>query len=166
MKVRLLALSLVGVSALSFAGNSLRSEIEAENRTINATMKNKDIAAFKKAVAGHIAPGFKYSEDGKNWMSFDQMVSTMGQGFSMYSKITKVESKVLWVKESGNSGSSSENDLMEGIMNGPDKRTHKAVFAGTATDTYKKINGKWMMATMIMKTTKMTMDGKPMPMGK
>lgn len=36
-------------------------------------------------------------------------------------------------------------------------------FQGTSNETFKKVNGKWLMASMDIKTDKMTMDGKPMP---
>ncbi len=126
-------------------------------------MMKKDIEGFKKIVKGGVTPDFKYSEGGPS-MGFDEMVAGMKQGFAMYSKITKTTTKLVSVKEKGNDGTAVEKHTMVGMMMGPDKKSHKVVFAGTSDETYKKVGKKWLMASMTMKTDKMTMDGKPMPM--
>ena len=146
---------------------SLKSQIRKVDGPICKAMMRKDIEGFKKIVKGATTPDFKYSEGGPA-MGFDDMIQGMKQGFAMYSKITKAETKLVSVKEKGTEGSSVEKHTMVGMMMGPDKKSHKVAFMGTSNSTYKKVNGKWLMASMNMKTDKMTMDGKPMaapPMG-
>ena len=167
MKVQLLALTVVGLASLGQA-QSLKSEIQKMNKPIKNAMMKKDINQFSKVVKGGVTSDFKYSEDGRS-MTFDQMLAGMKQGFAMYSKITKADTKLVKVSEKGMMGTAVETHTMEGMAMMPnDKKPHKIVFVGTSNETYKKINGKWKMASMAMKTTKMTMDGKamtPPPMG-
>jgi len=162
MKARALLFVLVATAAMANA-QSLKSQIHKMNGPISKVMMKKDIDGFKKIVQNSVTPDFKYSEDGRS-MSFDQMVDGMKQGFAMYSKVTSAKTKVVSVKEKGNDGTAVEQHTMKGITMGPDKKSHKVVFVGTSNETYKKVNGKWLMATMEMKTDKLTMDGKAMPM--
>jgi hypothetical protein len=162
MKAVAFALTLVALTGACYA-QSLKSQIKAMNKPIRAAMMKKDIDGFAKVVKGGITPDFKYSENGQA-MSFDQMLDGMKQGFAMYSKITKADTHLVKVSEKGAMGSAIEKHVMEGTGMGPDKKAHKMAFMGTSIETYKKVKGKWMMASMNMKTDKMTMDGKAMPM--
>jgi len=160
MKVQLLALTVVGLASLGQA-QTLKAEIQKMNKPIKKAMMKKDINAFKKVVKGGVTSDFKYSEDGRS-MGFDEMVAGMKQGFSMYTKISRADTKLVKVSEKGTMGTAVEQHVMEGMMMGPDKKAHKVAFMGTSNETYRKVKGKWMMASMAMKTDKMTMDGKPM----
>ena len=162
MKARSLIFVLLAAAAMANA-QSLKSAIHKVDGPVCRAMMKKDIKGFEKIVKPAVTPDFKYSEGGPA-MGFDEMIAGMKQGFAMYSKITKAQTKLVSVKENGSMGSSVEKHTMVGMMMGPDKKSHKVVFAGTSNSTYKKVNGKWLMATMNMKTDKMTMDGKPMPM--
>ena len=93
------------------------------------------------------------------------MVSGIRMGLSAYTKMTQVSMTVLSAKERGDKGSVVERQMMDGIVMGPDKKAHKMSYVGLSTETYRKVNGQWKMATMSVKTDKMTMDGKPVPMG-
>lgn len=164
MKASLVLLALAVIPATSLAGSSLKSQVEAMNKPIDAAFKKKDIAAFTRVVKGGMTPDFKYIDDGSKPMDYDHMVAGMKQAFAVYQKITKVETSVLSVKEKGNAGTAVERHTMEGLVAGPDKKPHKMVFVGTSTETFRKVHGMWLMASMSMKTDKMTMDGKPMSM--
>jgi hypothetical protein len=162
MKASAFTILFVAVTAVSQA-QSLKSQIQAMDKPIRSAMMKRDINAFEKTVKGGITPDFKYWEDGRS-MAFDQMISNMKQGFLMYKKVTKVNTKLMSVKEKGTMGSAVEKHMMEGVITGPDKKSHTMSFVGTSNDTYKKVNGKWKMASMTMKTDKMMMDGKAMNM--
>jgi len=165
MKAALLILALVTVPVASFAEASLKSQIAAMNKPVDAALKARDINAFTKAVTGGMTPDFKYIDDGTKPQSFEGMIAGMKQGLSVYKEITKVSTSVVSAKQKGNMGNAIERHVMEGVVFGPDKKPHKMVFLGTSTETFRKVKGKWMMASMSMKTDKMTMDGKPMSMG-
>ena len=163
MKASALIVLFAAVTAIGQA-DSLKSEIQKINRPITNAIKHKDVAAFKKVVKGGVTPDFKYVDDG-HAMNFDQMIEGMKQGFAMYSTFTKVEAKIVSVSEKGSAGTAVEKHTMVGTMLDPKtKKNHVVAFEGTSDETFKKVNGKWLMASMAMKTDKMTMDGKPMPM--
>lgn len=162
MKAHIFAIGLVALSAT--AGASLKSEIEAINKPIKAAFMARDVDGFKKVIQPHMTPDFKYTE-GDRTMNFDQMIEGIKQGFSMYSKMTHVSMAVLSVKEHGDKGTAVERQAMNGVVKGPDKKDHKTSYVGLSTETYRKVNGEWKMASMSIKMEKMTMDGKPMPMG-
>lgn len=166
MKTRLALLALVALPAIVLAGDtSLKSQIEALNRPVCAALLKKDVATFEKLLAPTVAKDFKYQEPGGKPMGFKEMVAGMKMGMAAYTKVTKASVKVIAVKQSGNTATAIEQHTMEGLMSGPDKKSHKMVFVGTSNETYKKVGGKWLLTNMTMKADKMTRDGKPMSMG-
>ena len=142
--------------------SDLRSEIEAMNKVVQSAFLKRDIGAFEKAVKSRVTKDFKYSEEGKS-MSFDQMVALMKQSFAMSSKVTKADSKIMSLKEKGNSGTCTTSHDMVMVMVDEKKKTHTMGFAGTSTETFVKEKGKWLMSSMTWGEQKMTMDGKPYP---
>lgn len=166
MKARFLAIALFSLPVLALADGSLKSQIPAMNKPIVDAMMKLDIDAFNKAVKGGVTPDFKYYDDGSSAMNYKTMTMMMKQGFGMYAKMIAVGTQPISVVEKGNKGLVVQKHSMAGMTKpGADKKSHKIVFIGTSTETYKKVHGKWMMASMSMKTDLMTMDGKPMPMG-
>ena len=159
MRKLTLILSLLVISAVSFAG-SLKSEIEAMNAKVTACLKKMDIAGFEKIVKAGVTSDFKHVENGKA-MNFSQMVTQMREGMKSMSKITKIGTKLKSLKESGNTATATTWHMMEGVMIGPDKKSHTMGFSGTSTDVFRKVGGKWKMASMTWTDQKMTMDGKP-----
>lgn len=166
MKTRFLAIALLSLPVLALADSSLKSQIQAMNKPICDAMMKLDIDAFNKAVKGGITPDFKYYDDNSPATDYKTMTAMMKQGFAMYAKMDYVKTDIVSVTEKGSTGTAIEKHSMVGMTKpGPDKKSHKIMFVGTSTETYKKVKGKWMMSSMAMKTDKMTMDGKPMPMG-
>lgn len=125
---------------------------------MHSVMMHKDIDGFVKVVKGGTTEDFKYSENGRD-MTFDQMVDGMKQGFAMLSKVVSADSKLLTLEEHGDSATSTTRHSMLGITQ---DGKHKMGFTGTSVETYRKENGKWLMASMAWKSEQMTMDGKPM----
>jgi hypothetical protein len=158
MKRFSLVFLLLGLSLAAHA-DSLRSQVEAGNKTIDAMMMNRDINGFVKAMKSSITKDFKYSERGRA-SSFDQMVAGMRMGFVMMKKITVAQSKIGTLTEKGNTASGTTGHNMVGITSGQDHKTHKMVFAGTSVETYRKEKGKWLMSSMSWKVQTMTLDGK------
>lgn len=165
MKTFFVLAGLVVASALAFAGDSLRSAILVVGKPIERALMHKDVAAFAKAVRPNVTDDFTYSDAGGKPMDFDTMVQEMKQSLSAYTKITLATSRIVSVKQKGDTGAAVERHEMKGYTLGPDKKKHNLVFIGTSTESYKKVGGKWLMSSMVMKTDKLTMDGKPMSMG-
>jgi 23S rRNA pseudoU1915 N3-methylase RlmH len=156
-KIAILAI-LVATAAVGTA-QSLKSYAESMDKKLNAVMMKKDIDGFVKIVKPMVTKDFKYVENGQT-MNFDAMVSMMRQGMGMLEKMTKVSSKILSCKESGNNGVIMSSHMSEGIMTGPDKKKHTMGFTGKSKDIYVKMKGKWMLKSMTWTESVMTMDGK------
>src|SRR5690348_7845385 len=111
MKARALMFVLVVAAVGVCQAQTLKSEIHKMNGPIRKAMMKKDINGFAKVVKGGVTSDFKYSEDGRA-MTFDQMLDGMKQGFSMYSKITKADTKVMKCTEKGTAGMAIEQHIM------------------------------------------------------
>lgn len=167
--MRFIAVSCVFLSlSVVASADDLRKSILEMNSLVSKSMKSGDLKGLEAVMKRGVSPDFKYVESGYPGkpMNFDQMVSTMKMGMSMFKKVTVAESKLLTLKETGNKAISTSVHTVGGILVGPDKKTHQMMSAGLSTDTYRKVKGTWQMISMNFKTTSMTMDGKPMDMSK
>lgn len=151
------------VCCASAAG--VKQELEQVNKQITTAMMKKDMVTLEKVMKAHLTSDFVYEEAGQK-MDFKTMFSQMKMGLSQMKTLTKVESKIISVKESGNNATAKVSHLQEGTMMMPDKKTHKMVFKGVSADTLRKEGGKWKMAKMTWEKSEMLMDGKPMDMSK
>lgn len=149
--------------AAGVQAGGLRSEIETMNAKVAKLMKAKDMDGFSKLLKPKVTSDFKHVESGRS-MGFDQMVTEMKQGFKMMEKITEVSTKIISLKETGNTATCKGQHVMKAVMKGTDKVPHTMSFVGVSTDVYKKVNGVWKMASMTWSDQKMLMDGKPMDM--
>jgi hypothetical protein len=94
-------------------------------------------------------------------MNYDQMLASMKQGLGMMKSMSKVSAKLMSLKQGKTTATAVTMHEMVGKMLGPDEKSHSMTYSGTSNDTYRKVNGKWLMAKMEWTKTKMTMDGKP-----
>jgi hypothetical protein len=158
---------IVAASALLCVASaqSLRSQIEAANKTTHKLMMAKDVKGLTKEWKGAATADFKYVDAGRT-MNMDQMCQGMAMGLGQMKKLLKADSKILSVKEKGNTGTSTTDHIMEGVTVGPDKKPHTMTFKGVSTETYVKQGGKWKMSKMAWGKQTMLMDGKPMPTGR
>ena len=159
-----LAVALIGLSTMTAAHASLKSEIESINKPLAAALVKRDVDGFKKIIQNHMTSDFIYTE-GDTTMNFGQMIGRIRQDYSTYITVANVSTQVISVKERGATGTAVERHFMEGTVKGPDKKPHTTAYVGVSTETYRKVNGMWRMATMSVQTEKMTVDGKSMPTG-
>lgn len=159
MKALLIGIALIGSFVVAQA-SGLRAELEAWNKAVHKMMMKKDVAGLEKTMKTGVTADFVYIENGQK-QNFSQMMENMKMGIGMMTKITKADSKILSLKESGNKATCQVQHMMEGTMVGPDKKSHTNSFIGTAEESYVKVNGKWKMAKMNWKAQKMLIDGKP-----
>jgi len=160
MKPATLAIALLATVSMSFA-SGLRAQVEAANKQMTTAMKKKDLATVAKLMKEGCTSDFKYMEAG-NTQTIDQMIGNMKMGLGSMSKITVCTTKMLRLKQSGNNASGTMQHVMAGTTKGADKKTHKMVFSGVSSNTYRLEGGKWKMSSMEWKKMSQTMDGKPM----
>jgi hypothetical protein len=156
-----LVLALLAVLTAAHA-DGLRAQIEASNKIITTAMKKKDFATLAKEMKAGSTADFKYTENGQT-QNLDQMLQGMKGGLSMMNKLTVCTSKLITLKQKGNTATGTSQHTMVGTVKGNDKKTHTMSFTGIAEDTYVKEGGKWKMASMTWKSQKQTLDGKPVP---
>jgi len=163
MKALTIAVALIGALAVAHA-DDLRSQIVASSNKITAAMKKKDFAALSKEMKDGTTSDFKYVEAASGPpQTRDQMIQNMKMGLGMMDKLTVCTTKLLTLKQKGNTAVGTMEHTMVGTMKGQDKKSHTMSFTGVAENTYVKQGGKWKMASMTWKSQKQTMDGKPVP---
>lgn len=157
-------MAVIGFSTMAIAHASLKSEIEALNKPIEAALMRRDVDGYRKIAKQHVTPDFIYTE-GDTTMNFDQMIGRLRQSYSAYAKMTRVSIRVLSVQEHGATGTAVERQTTNGIVKTPGKKSHTDANVVVGTVTYRRVDGRWKMAAMSVKTEKVTVDGKPMPAG-
>jgi len=163
MKRVLLAFMAVAVLGVAHADN-LRSKIASVDQQLHHAFMHRNVKEFETILKKNTTKDFKYTEDG-NSLTFDQMLAGMKQGFSQMTKMTSQSTTLTSLKEKGDMASGTSEHSMSWIQKDDKHKTHKYVFTGKSADTFRKVNGKWLMSSMAWKTEKVTMDGKAVPMG-
>lgn len=165
LTMKALALTMLALGAFVVAqASGLRASIEASNKKIQTAMMKKDFATLDKIFKAGMTKDFRYVENGKT-EAYDVMMQGIKMGFGQMQKITTVKTKIMTLNEKGNGGTCTSEHTMAGTMVGEDKKKHSMSFTGASVETYVKVGKDWKMSKMEWKATKMTMDGKPMPMG-
>lgn len=153
--------SLLTLCVAAASAQSLRTQIVSSYKELDRLILARDVDGFAKKLRPQVAKDFVYVE-GPQKMTFDQMIAGMKMGLGGMKKMERSESKVLTVKEKGNSAVATIWTLTAGAAPGPDKKSHKMAFEGTNESTYVKQGGKWLLKRLTWIKQKMTMDGKPM----
>jgi hypothetical protein len=157
MKPFALSAVLVALSSAAFA-EDLRSHILAADKMNSRLLEKKDMDGFVKFIKGEVTTDFKYTEGGKT-MTFDEMAAELKMGMGAMT-ITHASEKILSLTEKGESATALMNHVVDGTTGDKAKKVHKIRSSGTSLDTYRKENGKWLMASMAWKDSMMTVDGK------
>ena len=140
---------------------SLRSQIDTSSKAVRKYMMAKDVKGFTKYMRGGVTSDFMYEEDGRT-MNFDKMCAGMSMGLGQMKKLTRADAKIVTLHQNGNTATATTMHVMEGIVVGADKKTHKMSFSGTSTDSYVKRGQKWKMSKMAWGQQSVMYDGKPM----
>lgn len=158
---RSIFLALVAVVSICTASaQNLKSQIMKMNAQVARALQHKDMATFEKITRAAVTSDFKHTEMGHS-QDYDTMLSEVKQSMAMIKKFTAVSATTKDVVVHGDKGTSTTVHRMDGVMDGPDKKTHKLVMSGTTKDVYRKEGGKWKLAEMNWVSQKMTLDGKP-----
>lgn len=157
---RLALLPVLAFAALAAPQSALQKHLEGQAKKIDACLLKMDMAGFEKLVRPNATKDFKHVENGRS-LNLDQTIAQMKSGLVGLKKLTKVESKFLSFKQTGNTAVAKQSHLMAGILVGPDKKEHMMAYSGVSMNTYRKEGGVWKMAIMDWKATSMTLDGKP-----
>ena len=164
MKGLLISTALV-LAAGAAHGESLKSAIKKYDATIDNMMMKKDFEGMKKVMRAGSTPDFQYVENSPGHpLNVDQMADHLKMGLSSFQKITTVDSHLVSLKHTGKTATGVSIYSMGGIIMGQDKKPHKMLSSGKATNTYVKTASGWKVSKMVWGDDKMTLDGKPMAM--
>lgn len=160
MRAIILSIGLLGLLSVALA-EDLRTEVKSTADEVCKALMNKDIAGFSKALAGKVAPDFKYYDTPTTKpMTFDQMVATMKMGLGMMSKVTTAEERLVSLKTAGDTTTAITSHTMVGrTLPDKDKKFHTMSFVGVSVDVYKKVGGTWKLSSMTWKSTEQKIDG-------
>jgi hypothetical protein len=119
-----------------------------------------DMAALEKAFRPIVTADFKYVQDGKP-MGYDKMVSTVTKEFVSFAKMKSSSSKTVKLTRHGDIGEAVIERKQVGILKGAEKSPHVMTFHGFTNDSFRKVDGKWKLASMTWTKSDLTLDGKP-----
>lgn len=156
------AVALFGLSILTVAHASLKSEIEALNRPIVAALMKRDIDQYKKIVKPHVTSDFIFAE-GDTTLNFDQMVGRLRQNYSVFPKVTAFSVKLVSLQEHGAKGTALQKQTIAGIVKNRDNKAHTYASVEMSKETYRLVKGQWKLATKSVWTERVSVDGRPMP---
>lgn len=143
------------------AGDALRSQIETMDKAVHIAVLNRDIGGFESAVKAVVTKNFTSSFKGKA-SSLRQMVGEMKRVFDAIPKMTSEDSILLSLVKHGDTATCTTMHKIKGVSEDDSGTSHHLFFFGTSVDTYRKVNGKWRMSSMVWRTRQLTMDDKPM----
>ena len=153
---------MIAIASLSQA--DLRSEITAFNKKVEKAAKAKDAKGAEDAYKNFVTSDFKYVPKGKP-QTFKTFIGLFKASITMTDKVTSSSTRIISLKEGGNSASSELEKRMTGTMvMPPDKKIHTMDWTGHFTEEYRKVGGKWKVTTMTEGKQKFLVDGKPFKM--
>lgn len=150
-------LAIASLAVLAFA-SSLKSEIAASEAKASAALSKGDMEKFKALMKPRVTADFKYVEEGKE-ISFDQMCDQMIKSIGAIKGLAATSS-IKKLTESGSTATVVVNRGMSWKQKGQDGKDHVMKYTGVTTDSYKKVDGKWLVSKMVWSDTKLTVDGK------
>jgi hypothetical protein len=161
MKRYSLVFAILALAALAVAADALRTQIAAKSKVIHAAVMNKDIDAYAKAIRAGGTKDFKCIAYGKA-VSSDLIIIEMRDIFENMAKMTSEEAILLSLVVKGSTATGTTEHKIKGTTE-PDESGvfHKVAFYGTSVETYRKVNGKWLLSKQVWRTRQMTKSGKP-----
>lgn len=151
------------VATIGLVHADLRSEILAARQKQENAAKAKDVKAAEATLRAFMTPDFKYVQ-GKEVQDAKTFIGNYTSSIAMMDKISASSTKILSLKETGNTATGKVELHMVGTMKNPDKKVHTMDWTGIFNEEYRKVGGKWKTAKMIAGPQKFLMDGKPVKM--
>ncbi|MDX2064963.1 MAG: nuclear transport factor 2 family protein [Fimbriimonadaceae bacterium] len=166
MRAGLLSLGLPLIVLAGFATvahASAKSEITGHYAMYTKYAMSKNFAGLQKFLDTKAAPDFNYTFMSGRKAGRAQMSAMLKQQLSIVSGFTKFAVKVTKFEEKGDTAIATVVTDSAFIMKDEAGKPHPFTSKSTTVDTWRKIKGKWMMAKIVTKSEKNTMDGKPVP---
>lgn len=151
-------LSLITVAGVAHA--DLRSEIMASRNKQEKAAIAKDIKGAEAALRESITSDFTFVQGGQT-QDIPTFIKNYKDSIVMTEKVLSSSTRILSLKQNGNTGTAKTELKMTGTMKGADKKIHTMDWTGFFTEEFRKVGGKWKTSKMVAGTQKFLMDGKP-----
>lgn len=152
------------ITGAALAGLTLKQSIDNSNKAVEKAMVAKDAKALDKAIRASVTSDFKYTESGRS-MGADEMLKGMTQGITALGKIVKAPTTTKSISQNGNSATVKQLHSIVAETTDANKKTHVMDVSVESTETWKLVNGKWLMSLMSVTKTNMKVDGKAINAG-
>jgi len=156
-----LVFSLIVVAGVSHA--DLRSDLKAYRQKLEKAVLAKDVKGAEKAMKESVTSDFKYKQ-GSETQDFKTFIGNFNASIVMAEKITSSSSRIVSLKETGDRATGQVEHKMKATMKMQDNKVHQTDWTGIFTEEYRKVGGKWKIATMTAGAQKFLVDGKPAKM--
>lgn len=137
--------------------------MRAARQKLEKAVMAKDGKGAEAAMRESLTPDFRYVQGGKV-QDLKTYIDNFTASIGMMEKITSSSTRVISLKETGDTASGQIEHVMTGTMKSPNKKAHTMRWSGVFTEGYRKVGGKWKTATMTAGAQKFLVDGKPVKM--
>ena len=157
---KLFSVCILALAVAAFAGDQ-KAELTALMSKKMPEMEKAFMSKNIKWFETNSTSDFQYVDTSGTKQNKKQALAGMSQMFGMMTNI-KCTLKVTKIAAANDKGTVDATQVFGGDMVGPDKKKHKLVMKSYSRDSWKKVNGKWMIY-MVSETKQgeYTMDGKP-----
>ena len=158
MKRFTLVFAVLALFAISGA-DELRSQIDDLSKSIHAAIMAKDIDAYSKALKAIAKDDFTCTLRGKQ-LNFDQMIGEVKTVLDKIPRVTAEDTIRLSLTWTNDTATATTEHKIKGVTMDDADEAHRYAFYGTSVDTYKKVDGKWVLAAMKWRSWQYLVDNK------
>lgn len=147
----------------SIARADAKAEITKHYSMYTKYAMSKNFAGLQKFMDSKAAPDFNYTFMSGRKAGRAQMSAMLKQQLSMVSGFTKFNFKVAKFEQKGDTATATVVTDSAFTMKDETGKPHAFTSNSTTVDTWKKIKGQWLLAKIVTKAEKNTMNGKVVP---
>ena len=164
MRIRNTALALVFCLVTS-AALTARADDKKDIAALYQKLEKAMIAKDVKGIMATGAPGFSYTENGRT-MTGDAISAQMQQQFTMITGTPKAKFTIVSCDIKGKTATVISTSTSEMQIPGQDGKPQVLKSTGKSSDLLVKTDKGWLMKTIKVLSSSMTLNGKPINLNK
>lgn len=158
MKLAAVFVCLVVLAAAATA-EDVNAVAKATYRAVDLAFVKRDAKAADAAMRPRVAANFKAIVGGRD-VTYDNLLANFRGMFAALTRISNSTTKILSSKSNGSSATMRVFDAMTAYSKGRDGKMHRYDLTNTSEDVWKKLGGKWKLATSTTLSESRKVDGK------